>query len=168
MDEKKGRFEAMKIKDVMTKSPVFCSPETNLGTAAEIMWKRNIGFLPVVGQGDKVIGVITDRDMCMAMATRNRLPGQIAVREVASGVVYSCKPDEDVRTALNTMREKRIRRLPVIGANGRLEGVLAVDDVVLHADSQTRADFTSEDILHILQQLYTGQLRNIQRKTAAA
>lgn len=158
----------MKVKDAMTKSPVFCSPETNMGTAAEIMWKRNIGFLPVVGEGDKVVGVITDRDMCMAMATRNRLPGQIAVREVASGIVYSCKPDEDIRTALNTMREKKIRRLAVVGTNGRLEGILTADDVVLHADSQARADFSSDDILRSLQQLYNAQLRSIQRRAATA
>jgi CBS domain-containing protein len=158
----------MKIKDVMTKSPVFCSSDTNLGAAAEIMWKHNCGFLPVVGLAGKVLGVITDRDMCMAMATRNRLPGEITVNEVASGIVYSCRPEDDILTALDTMREKKIRRLPVVNAAGKLEGILAVEDFVLHAGSQTRAELSPEEIVRSLKQLFDAQLHQAQRKAAAA
>jgi CBS domain-containing protein len=158
----------MKVRDVMTKSPVYCHSDANLGAAAETMWKHNVGFLPIVGSVDKVVGVITDRDMCMAMATRNRLPGQIAVKEVASGIVYSCKPEDDIHSALDTMRGKKIRRLPVINATGKLEGILAVDDVVLHADSQTRAELSPEEIVRTLQQLFSAQLRQTQRRAATA
>jgi CBS domain-containing protein len=126
----------MKVNEVMTKSPAYCSTDTNLGAAAEIMWKRNCGFLPVVSPQQNVVGVITDRDMCIAMATRNRLPGQVTVQEISSMVTYSCRPDDDVQAAMETMADKKVRRLPVIDAAGKLEGILSVDDVILRTDSQ--------------------------------
>ena len=86
----------MKVSEVMTKAPAYCSADTSLGAAAEIMWNHNCGILPVVSPQQSVVGVITDRDMCMAMATRNRLPGQVTVQEVSSVVIYSCQPDDDV------------------------------------------------------------------------
>ena len=126
----------MKVNEVMTKSPAYCSADTNLGAAAEIMWKRNCGFLPVVSPQQNVVGVITDRDMCIAMATRNRLPGQVKVQEISSMVTHSCRPDDDVQAAMETMADKKVRRLPVIDAAGKLEGILSVDDVILRTDSQ--------------------------------
>ena len=89
----------MKVSEAMTKSPAYCSADANLGAAAEIMWKRNCGFLPVVSPQQNVVGVITDRDMCIAMATRNRLPGQVTVQEISSMVTYSCRPDDDIQAA---------------------------------------------------------------------
>ena len=59
------------------------------------MWKGDCGFLPVLGPQQSVVGVITDRDMCIAMATKNRLPGQAAVQEISSAVTYSGRPDDD-------------------------------------------------------------------------
>ena len=126
----------MKVNEVMTKSPAYCSADTNLGAAAEIMWKRNCGFLPVLSPQQNVVGVITDRDMCIAMATRNRLPGQVKVQEISSMVTHSCRPDDDVQAAMETMADKKVRRLPVIDAAGKLEGILSVDDVILRTDSQ--------------------------------
>ncbi len=104
----------MKVKDVMMGTPYYCQPETNLGSATELMWNANCGFLPVEAADGKVIGVITDRDICIALGTRNRLAGDIAVGEVMSGKLYSCAPDDDIHMALQTMKEGKVRRLPVI------------------------------------------------------
>ena len=162
----------MKVSDVMTKAPACCNPDTNLGAAAEIMWNRNCGILPIVGSQEKVVGVVTDRDMCIAMATRNRLPGEISVQEVASGITYSCKLDDDVRAALETMGEKKVRRLPVVNATGKLEGILSMDDIVLHADAQARGnvpELSSGDVVNTLKRLFDSQLRqSVQKKTATA
>ena len=76
----------MKVREVMTKVPAYCRAGTSLAAAAEIMWNRNCGFLPFVSPQQSVVGVITDRDMCIAMATRNRLPDQVTVQEVSSVV----------------------------------------------------------------------------------
>ena len=158
----------MKVSEVMTKSPASCSSDMNLGTAAEIMWNSNCGFLPILSSQQKVVGVITDRDMCMAMATRNRLPGEITVQQVSSGVIYSCKSEDDISTALEMMKEKGVRRLPVLDATGKLAGVLSVDDLVLHADSEGRGSLSSEDVVHSLKKLYSSQLGQTQRKAALA
>ena len=158
----------MKVSELMTKSPAYCTTDTNLGAAAEIMWKRNCGFLPVLSPQQNVVGVVTDRDMCIAMATRNRLPGQVTVREVSSAVTHSCRPDDDLQSALRTMADKGVRRLPVIDAVGKLEGVLSVDDVILRTDSKIPGSLASEDVMNTLRRLYESQLRQGRAKSAIA
>jgi len=158
----------MKVREVMTKAPAYCRTDTSLAAAAEIMWNRNCGFLPVVSPQESVVGVITDRDMCIAMATRNRLPDQVTVQEVSSVVIHSCQPDDDVRKAMETMADKKVRRLPVIDAAGKLEGILSVDDVILHAESQARGSVSPEYILSTLRKLYESQLRQTGEKAATA
>jgi CBS domain-containing protein len=158
----------MKVHEVMTKSPAYCTTDTNLGAAAEIMWKRNCGFLPVLSPQQSVVGVVTDRDMCIAMATRNRLPGQVTVQEVSSPVAHSCRPDDDLQAALRTMADKGVRRLPVIDAAGKLEGVLSVDDLILRTDSQIPGSLASEDVMNTLRRLYESQLRQGRAKAAIA
>jgi CBS domain-containing protein len=93
----------MKVQDAMMRTPAYCSPETNLGSAIEMLWERNCGILPIVDAQEKVIGVVTDRDLCVALGTRNRLAGQITVGEVATGEVHSCRGNDDIHTALQTM-----------------------------------------------------------------
>jgi CBS domain-containing protein len=158
----------MKVSELMTKSPAYCTTDTNLGAAAEIMWKRNCGFLPVLSPQQNVVGVVTDRDMCIAMATRNQLPGQVTVQQVSSAVTHSCRPDDDLQSALRTMADKGVRRLPVIDAVGKLEGVLSVDDVILRTDSQIPGSLASEDVVSTLRRLYESQLRQGRAKSAIA
>jgi len=158
----------MKVSEVMTKSPAYCSADTNLGAAAEIMWKHNYGFLAVVSPQQNVVGVTTDRDMCIAMATRNRLPGQVTVQEISSVATYSCRPDDDVQAAMDIMAAKKVRRLPVINAAGKLEGILSVDDVILRTGSQIKGSLAPEYILSTLKKLNDSQLREERAKAATA
>jgi CBS domain-containing protein len=118
----------------MVRTPAFCAPETNLGEAAAILWNRNCGLLPIVDSDQRVTGVVTDRDLCIAMGTRNRLPGEITLAQVASKKVYSCRSDETIPSALEIMGRHKVRRLVVVDGQGRLEGILSMDDVVLHAE----------------------------------
>lgn len=123
----------MKIKEIMTENAKACMPTSTLADAAGLMWEYDCGILPVVAQGDIVVGLITDRDICMAAALKHRHLENIAVEEVSSGKVISCHPEDDVRTALRTMQENKIRRLPVIANDGTLEGIVTVNDIVLRA-----------------------------------
>lgn len=77
--------------------------------------------------------MITDRDIAIAAATKGRLATEINVGEVISGNVYACVLDENVNSALKTMRRERVRRLPVIGSDGKLAGTLSINDIVLRA-----------------------------------
>jgi len=122
----------MKINELMSTTPYCCQPETNLGEATELMWKGNCGFLPVVGNDGKVFGVVTDRDICIALGTRNRLPGEVKVSEVkTSEKLFYCCPDDDVHVALQAMQTGRVRRLPVITHEGALAGIVSMDDILL-------------------------------------
>jgi CBS domain-containing protein len=146
----------MKVQDVMTYNVQSCRPETNLAEAAMQMWRGDFGILPVVADGQKVVGVITDRDICMAAATKHRDPTGIRVKEVISGKVYGCSPDTDIREALKIMQQKQVRRLPIISAeDGKLAGILSMNDVALKATMGRRAELSAEDVENTLQAICT-------------
>jgi CBS domain-containing protein len=132
----------MKVREIMTRSAVFCGAESTLEEACFLMRKNNCGFLPVVGDGGNVIGAITDRDICIALGTRNRKPSDVRVWDVMPHKLFTCMEGDDVHCALKTLREARIRRLPVIDRDGSLAGVLSIDDIVLKA----REHFLRKDV----------------------
>lgn len=137
----------MKVQDVMTREVQICRPETNLSAAAMQMWKGDYGILPVVTAAGKVVGMITDRDICMAAATKHRDPATIRVDQVMTGRVYGCSSDTDIHEALKIMREKKVRRLPILSAeDGTLEGILSMNDVALKAEGGVRAELSAEDV----------------------
>ena len=123
----------MKVRDLMTSDVKTCRPETNLAEAVRDMWEVDCGALPVVSDEGRVIGMITDRDICIAVATRGRPADHIAVREVAQGHPHTCLPDEDATAALQTMKAHRVRRLPVVDADGHVRGIVSLNDIVTHA-----------------------------------
>jgi CBS domain-containing protein len=119
----------LKIKDIMTGEPRTCSPDTNLAAAAALMLDADCGILPVVADG-KLVGVVTDRDMYIALATRDIRASEITVRDVVQTPVYTCGPDDDVQTALETMKQHCVRRLPVEGFGGAIMGIVSMNDIV--------------------------------------
>ena len=123
----------MKVRDIMTKQPKACGPDTNVAAAAGLMWANDCGVLPVVDDG-KLAGIITDRDICIALGTRNRPAAEIPVKDVATREVQTCTPDDSVETAMATMRRAKVRRLPVVSDGGKVEGMVALNDLVLAAD----------------------------------
>jgi CBS domain-containing protein len=126
--------KAMKVQDVMHSKVQSCPPTTNLAAAAAVMWDYDCGALPVVNDTGQVMGMITDRDIAIAAATKGRPAGEIPVSEVISGTMYSCAQDDDIHAALKTMRHAKVRRLPVVNAEGRLQGILCLNDIALRAE----------------------------------
>lgn len=122
----------MQIKQVMTTSVATCRPETNLAAVAKLMWDRDCGFVPVMDAAGKTVGVITDRDICIASATRRLLPEQItAAHAMRHQPIHTSEPEDLAEKALATMKQFRVRRLPVIAADGTLKGVVSMNDIVL-------------------------------------
>ena len=142
----------MKVKEIMTANAKACRPTSTLGEAAGLMWQNDCGIVPVVAEGDKLIGLVTDRDICMAAMLKNRDLSNISVEEVISGKVFSCKPEDDVNTVLETMRENKVRRLPVVAADGKLEGILSLNDLVLKAEKPSAKqvpELSYDDVMHM-------------------
>lgn len=138
----------MKVKDVMTLEPISCGPDTTLAEAASLMWQRDCGVLPIVDDGE-LTGIITDRDMYIALATRNERAALVRVGAVTATVPITCGPDDDVHDALATMKRERVRRLPVIGLGRSLIGMLSMNDIVLAAGR--KKPVTSDEVIDALQ-----------------
>ena len=122
----------MHVKDIMTPNPKFCRVNNNLAEAAELLWTSNCGALPVLDEEGKAIGMITDRDICIAIGTRNRLPSEMEVGQVVAWRLFACSPQDDIHAALATMKAEQVRRLAVLN-DGELKGILSLNDVALHA-----------------------------------
>jgi len=120
----------MKVRDVMTSDVGYCQPNTTLADAAMIMWQRDCGVVPIVNEEKRVVGMVTDRDICIAVAMQNRLASQIQVSEIISGKVKSCQPNDDVENALKTMKKRQLRRLPVTTKDGVLLGIVSIGDLL--------------------------------------
>ena len=121
----------MTIRDLMTKQVATCRPDTNLAAASALMWENDCGALPALTETGELAGFITDRDICIALGTRDARASELTVRDVVGLPSLVCKSTDDIRSALQTMREARIRRLPVVNEDGELEGMVSIDDIVL-------------------------------------
>ena len=130
----------MQVEQIMTKDVCSCGPGMNAATAAELMWKNNIGSLPIVEDGGRVVGIVTDRDLFLALGTGNRRPGELPVGEIMTKDLALSTPRSDVRDALKTMAQRQLRRLPVVDDGGAIVGILSLGDVALRADDDVSMD----------------------------
>jgi CBS domain-containing protein len=123
-----------RVSQLMNRDVKTCTAQDDLGRAAQLMWDHDCGFVPVVeftAQGHRrVVGVVTDRDVCMATYTKGLAPGAIRVGDVMSRGVRTCRLEDTPDTAELSMRQYRVRRLPVIDAEEDLVGVLSLSDLV--------------------------------------
>jgi CBS domain-containing protein len=120
----------VKVKDIMTRKLKTCSLDTNLAEAAALMLDGDCGILPVLDE-NRLFGVVTDRDLYIALATRNQRASEITVGQVVQAPVYSCSSQDEVHTVLQTMERHGVRRLPVEGYGGMVVGIVSIDDVAL-------------------------------------
>jgi CBS domain-containing protein len=131
------------VRDVMTRDVATCSPDASLTEAARVMWVRDCGFVPVTeGESGPLCGVVTDRDVCMAAYTQGKTLSEIPVRTAMATHVATVREEESLSRAHALMRERHVRRLPVVDADRRVVGVLSLNDVALHAAARPneRAD----------------------------
>lgn len=119
----------MQVQDIMVRDAKSCRTDTNLAAVTAIMWNSGCGALPVLDGGEKVVGMITDRDICIAVGTRNCAAADMKVFNVVGERVYTCNSDDDIHDALKTMQTQKVRRLPVVNKDRKLEGILCLDDV---------------------------------------
>ena len=122
----------MRVEQLMTRTVKTCTPHENLERAAGLMWDYDCGALPVVaadGDGRRVVGVLTDRDICMAAYTQGRALRDITVASAMAQEVCTCRPTDSVQGVLKVMETKQIRRLPVVDSADLLVGMLSLADL---------------------------------------
>jgi len=119
----------MKVKDAMHKGVDWVSPETPVRELAKLMRDHDVGAIPI-GENDRLIGMVTDRDIvCKGLAQDNFDAGTTTARDVMTAEIHCCREDDDLARAVRHMEELKVRRLPVIGKNKRMIGILSLGDV---------------------------------------
>ena len=129
----------MKIKHVMTKDPSCCLPSESAQHAASIMREEHAGIVPVIDneQSRKIVGVVTDRDLCMSVVAEGRDPREVPVEQCMTTKVVTCSSDDSLERVTELMRENQIRRVPVINGGRELIGIVALADVVERTNIKT-------------------------------
>jgi len=118
----------MKIADIMSSDVQIASPNDTIQAAAKMMEDADVGFLPV-GEKDKLVGMITDRDIALRAVAQGKDPKETKVRDVMTDRVLYCSDSEDVENAADNMAELQIRRLPIVDEHKRLVGVVSIGDI---------------------------------------
>lgn len=131
----------MKVRKMMHKGVEWVSPDTTVTALAKKMQQFDIGAIPI-GENDRLIGMVTDRDIAIRGVADGKDPSKLTARDVMTkGVIY-CRDDEDIDEAARVMESKQVRRLPVIDANKRMVGMISLGDVSHAASAKIAAELT--------------------------
>jgi CBS domain-containing protein len=131
----------MIVMDLMTKETACVGVYESLASAAQRMWQQDCGALPVIHEDGSVVGMITDRDICMATWSRGSAPAALTVRDAMSTSIVTCRPGDSLREVEAAMRSSQVRRLPVVDDEQRLIGIVSLADIA-RADSNSGLGFT--------------------------
>ncbi len=118
----------MKVKKLMKTNVGYCNFADDLTKAAEIMRSKDCGAVPIVDDEKKLVGIITDRDICLAVAEFDKKPSEIKISEVVKGIIFTCSADDDLKTVLKKMKRVKVKRLPVVDKNKKIVGILSITD----------------------------------------
>ena len=134
-----------KVMDLMTTTVISVRATDSLSAAAQVMWQQDCGIVPVLGEdGARVVGVVTDRDICMAAWSRNVAPSAMLASDAMSTSVAYCSPNDSVAEAETLMRSHQLRRLPVLNSRAELVGILSIADITRAADLAALSQSTLE------------------------
>jgi CBS domain-containing protein len=137
----------MKVKDAMHEGVTWVGPETKISQLARQMRDENIGSIPV-GENDRLIGMVTDRDIAIKGFTDGRDPVTLTARDVMHGPILYCRTEEDVDDAARLMEMHQIRRLPVINENKRMVGMLSLGDIASASSREVTGHLTQSVAEH--------------------
>ncbi|MGC8518938.1 MAG: CBS domain-containing protein [Steroidobacteraceae bacterium] len=156
----------MLVENIMSRDVHCCRAEDTLAHAAELMWRHDCGALPVCDRGDsqKLIGIITDRDICMHAMFGGKALAELSVAGGMSKTVHCLRPSDSLAQAERVMCESRVRRLPVIDHGGMLLGMLSLADLAREAArerTQPRKDINETDVGHTLASICTAPRRSL-------
>jgi CBS domain-containing protein len=118
------------VRDLMSADPATCHSDDRATEPARLMWERDCGAVPVVDDAGCVVGMITDRDLCMAAYTRGARLEDIRVGDIMARTAVTCALDDTIESARSKMARAEVRRLPVVDDRGVVCGVLSINDLI--------------------------------------
>jgi CBS domain-containing protein len=147
----------MNIENIMTPNVAYVKCGDSLSVAARAMWDFDCGAVPVVDPtNEEVVGIITDRDICIACWSRDLPPSTIAVGDAMSSQVVTCLATDSIAAVENLMRAKQVRRIPVVDRNRRLIGIVSLGDIAVAAHRDSALDTApSRDVAAVLARIST-------------
>ena len=119
----------MRVAQLMSRHPVTCNVNGSVNEAARLMWEHDCGAVPVVDDDGNVVGIVTDRDICMAAYTQGEKLCAIPLASAMAKTVTCCRPEETIEAAEATMSRNQVRRLPVVNAESHIVGLLSISDL---------------------------------------
>lgn len=123
----------IRVRAVMTPTVFTCHMEDPVNAAAQLMWDHDCGCIPVIDEHARVVGILTDRDVCMAAYTQGKTLHEMNVGNVCSRNVVICHEHESIADAEQTMMKAQVRRLPIVDHLGALVGIVSLGDLAQHA-----------------------------------
>jgi len=147
----------MNIEKIMTPNVAYVKSGDTLSTAARAMWDFDCGAIPVVDPtNEEVVGIITDRDICIACWSRDLPPSAVIVGDAMCSQVVTCLATDSVSAVENLMRAKQVRRIPVVDRNRRLIGIVSLGDIAIAAHRDSALDTApSRDVAAVLARIST-------------
>jgi CBS domain-containing protein len=134
---------AKKVREVMTSNPCTIDADKSVAYAAKMMRDEDVGVAPIV-EGDRLVGVLTDRDITVRVVAEGRDAEQVKAREIASAELVTLDPEQDLDEALRLMARHQVRRLPVVEEDGRVVGIVAQADVAQEADERKTGEVVEQ------------------------
>jgi CBS domain-containing protein len=131
-------------RDVMTPDPACCSPTTTLDQVAKMMLQNNCGEIPVIDTSNRLVGVVTDRDIVCRAVAEGKNPSGYPVENVMTTSVVAVPADARLDEVIATMEEHQIRRVPVVDGDGCCTGIIAQADIVFTGPDRKAADLVRE------------------------
>ncbi len=134
----------MNVGQLMTSDIWTCNRDDSLESAARVMWERDCGVVPVVDADRRLVGIVTDRDICMATFSKGMAPAEIAISSIALKKVMTVRPDDPVQLAEDCMKTQQLRRLVVVDAENRPVGIVSLNDLARRAGARGNGLTTDE------------------------
>ena len=141
----------MRARDIMTKKPQCCRSEQTARDAAQVMRDRDCGCVPIVDGSDRVVGIVTDRDLTVRAIAAGR-DGNTRLADLMTPSVECCGQDDDLRDVEQRMAELQVRRIPIVDAGGRCLGIISQADIA-RAASSADGVVTSEEVALVVEQI---------------
>lgn len=121
----------MKVSEIMTDEVYACRPQDCANEAARIMWEHDCGCVPIIDESDRVVGMVTDRDICMAAYTQGLPLSSICIQSLMPERAFCCQPEDSIETLEEIMMGHQIRRVAVVDQDNRLQGIVSLGDMAV-------------------------------------